>query len=173
MTDIICQIAGIIMIGGALFLLFKEKIYLDSQTSQPTSVEIPFFGKLKTNAPALVIFALGVVAVAYPLHFDHLNYLKVTGTVESNIRPVVVYVVSSQSTVGNGSNLEVALPQLPSKDYTPYVILVAGNIVDYVPVELSAAKNGVISIGSVRLLDTSNTPILQSVKVPTPEGFVQ
>lgn len=173
MTDTICQAAGIIMIVGALFLLFKEKIYLDSQTSQPTSVEVPFFGKLRTNAPALVIFALGVVAVAYPLHFDHLNYLKVTGTVKSNAHPVVVYVVSSQSTVGNESDLEISLPQLPSKDYNPYVILVAGNTVDYRHIALSSAKNGVISIGDINILDNNTTPVLKSIQASTPEGFAK
>jgi hypothetical protein len=171
MPDLVCQVAGIIMILGAIFLLFKEKIYLNAETKQPISVEVPFFGKLRVNSPAFGVFFLGVVAVAYPVHFDHTNYVKVIGKVKSNTHPVIVYVASSQSTVGNGANLEVALPQLSSKDYTPYIILVAGNALDYEPVPLSDAKNGVISIGSVELIDSSKQ--LKSVDVPTPEGFLR
>ncbi len=44
--------------------LLTQKIYIDSSTNQPTDVDIPFFGKLKTNYPALIFVFLGF-AMAY------------------------------------------------------------------------------------------------------------
>jgi hypothetical protein len=42
--------------------LLKQKTYLDSETKQPTEIEISKFGKLKTNYPALVFVFLGFIA---------------------------------------------------------------------------------------------------------------
>ena len=38
--------------------LLKQKTYIDSATNQPTELELPLFGKLKTNYPALVFVFL-------------------------------------------------------------------------------------------------------------------
>jgi hypothetical protein len=39
--------------------LLTQKIYIDHESNQPTEVEIPFLGKLKTNIPAIVFVFLG------------------------------------------------------------------------------------------------------------------
>ena len=39
--------------------LLKQKTYLDATNQQPVEVEVPLFGKLKTNYPALVFVVLG------------------------------------------------------------------------------------------------------------------
>lgn len=178
MQDLICQMAGIIMILGALVLLFKEKIYLNAETKEPMSVDVPFFGKLKVNSPALGIFILGILAVAYPLHFDHLNYVTATGKVKSNTYPVIAYVTSGEGTIGTATDLEISVPKLPVKDYKPNVVLIAGNAIGYAHVSLDDAKNGVVVIKPIELLDTSHpqstpsaAPKLTSLDEPKPEGF--
>jgi hypothetical protein len=181
MQDTICQVAGIIMILGALYLLLKEKIYLDPKTGSPTEVDVPFFGRFKVNSPALAIFVLGIIAVAYPLHFDHLNYVKVTGQVKSNTYPVIAYVTSGQGTVGATTGLEIEVPQLPVKNYSPYMVLIAGNAVGYAHVSLEKAKDGKYVIDApVELIDTSHlqttsppAPKLTILDAPKPEGFAK
>jgi hypothetical protein len=44
------------------FALIKQKTYIDADTKQPTEVEVPILGKLKTNYPALVFVFLGFAA---------------------------------------------------------------------------------------------------------------
>lgn len=62
----ICMVIGGLMILGSIFLVFKQKILVDRETGKETSVDLPFFGKLKTNYPGLVIFFLGCALVLFP-----------------------------------------------------------------------------------------------------------
>ena len=52
-----------IILGFAALL--SQKIYLDPTTNQPTEVEVPFFGKIKSNYPALVFVFLGAALALY------------------------------------------------------------------------------------------------------------
>src|ERR1700739_2244340 len=63
---------GWIMYGLAAFCfilgfaaLLAQKTYVDTQTNQPTEVELPLVGKLKTNYPALVFVAVGAFLAAF------------------------------------------------------------------------------------------------------------
>jgi hypothetical protein len=49
-----------------LVALLKQKTYLDSKTGQPTQIEIPLIGKMKTNYPALIFVFLAVVVLVIP-----------------------------------------------------------------------------------------------------------
>lgn len=51
-------ISSLLIILGFIALL-TQKIYIDRETNQPTEIEIPFLGKLKTNVPAIVFVFLG------------------------------------------------------------------------------------------------------------------
>jgi hypothetical protein len=59
-------IYGISLIALVLgfFALLTQKFYVDAEGKQVTDVEIPLFGKMKTNAPAL-LFVFGGFALAY------------------------------------------------------------------------------------------------------------
>lgn len=60
MTDSILMYGiSILAIILGFVALLTQKIYIDSATNQPTEVDIPFFGKIKTNIPALVFVFLG------------------------------------------------------------------------------------------------------------------
>lgn len=56
---LVYSISGLSIILG-FFALLKQKTYIDPDTNQPTEVEIPIFGKLKSNYPALVFVFLGI-----------------------------------------------------------------------------------------------------------------
>jgi hypothetical protein len=55
---IIFGIAVLSIILGFIALL-SQKIYIDPTTNQPTEVEVPIIGKIKSNYPALVFVFLG------------------------------------------------------------------------------------------------------------------
>jgi hypothetical protein len=61
---ILFGIAVLSIILGFVALL-SQKIYLDATTKQPTEVDIPFLGKLKSNYPALVFVFLGAALAFY------------------------------------------------------------------------------------------------------------
>jgi hypothetical protein len=169
--DHICQFSGLVMIIGSLFLIFKEKVYLDAVTKEVMFVELPKLGKLRTNAPILAVIALGLVAVIYPVYLDRTTYITVRGKVESNIHPVSVYAVASQATSGNNEDLIIAIPQLPSKDYQPHIVFRVGSAFDDETVDLRKVKNGVIELDTVRLIDVNTAAVLQGVDATKPAGF--
>jgi hypothetical protein len=77
----------------------KEKIYINPQTGQATSIEIPWFGRLKTNVPALVLFFFGLLLLGYPIYQSsvvtaHPKKVAITGPVQSGF-PVTVYAISA------------------------------------------------------------------------------
>jgi hypothetical protein len=89
---IVYGIALLSIILGFIALL-TQKIYLDSNTKEPTEVEISLFGKFKTNYPALafVILGFGFAAFAFSKTSDKLfpenhkqNDWLVTGTFENS-----------------------------------------------------------------------------------------
>jgi len=53
-------IALLSIILGFIALL-TQKVYIDRETNQPTELEVPFLGKMKTNFPALVFVIIGFV----------------------------------------------------------------------------------------------------------------
>ncbi len=57
---------GFIMVSGGIFLLYKEKIYIDSQTKEITALDTPI-GKFQTNTPALALFIIGFIPLIYPI----------------------------------------------------------------------------------------------------------
>src|SRR5882757_3424246 len=56
---------SILLIILGFIALLKQKTYIDPETKQPTEVEVPVLGKLKTNYPALVFIFLGFAAAYF------------------------------------------------------------------------------------------------------------
>jgi hypothetical protein len=64
----LCSVAGLVMVVGGIWLIYKEKIFIDRETKQITEIEIPGGLKFKTNMPALVLFVLGLSALCFPIY---------------------------------------------------------------------------------------------------------
>ncbi len=61
-------IAGIAIIAIGAYSAIHQKVYYDAnKKSVATEVEIPFFGKVKTTAPAIALCFIGLV----PLYFGY------------------------------------------------------------------------------------------------------
>ncbi|HTT38609.1 MAG TPA: hypothetical protein VMH32_13180 [Burkholderiales bacterium] len=61
---IMYALAALCLVLGFVALL-AQKTYVDTKTNQPTEVELPLVGKLKTNYPALVFVAVGAFLAAF------------------------------------------------------------------------------------------------------------
>ena len=51
-----CSTAGLVMIGGGIRLIYKQRIYIDREWKRPVEINTPL-GNFKSNYPALVVFA--------------------------------------------------------------------------------------------------------------------
>jgi hypothetical protein len=73
MDAIYIYILATLSIVLGFFALLKQKTYVDADTKQPTEVELPLVGKLKSNYPALVFVVLGFGAsiFAFNKSFEH------------------------------------------------------------------------------------------------------
>lgn len=156
----LCEVGGLVMIGGGILLIYKEKIYIDRETKQVTEVEVPFFGKLKTNVPALALFALGFIPLIYPLIGIRTAYLRVRGSVSSQLRPVFVYAVVEVRALENGNGeFDLPIPVLQNPSYTPEVVYVAGTdpiLVRHYSVQMDEQNKGVISLIKMELETKGN-----------------
>ena len=47
----LCSVAGLVMVVGGIWLIYKEKIFIDRETKQITEIEIPGGWKFRTNIP--------------------------------------------------------------------------------------------------------------------------
>ena len=131
--------AGLFMIVGGIWLLYKQKIYIDKETNEVTEIETPV-GKFKTNAPALMLFALGFVPLIYPLFqvAGSTREIRIHGNVKTDSQPLAVFAVATSKAVPRGGDFSVNLPMLKSaKDYT--ILYVVGTMIDTVVVDLERA----------------------------------
>jgi hypothetical protein len=63
----LCMVAGLIMVGGGIWLLAKGKIILDAKTGEVVDFDFPLVGKFKTNVPVLGLFLIGFIPLIYPI----------------------------------------------------------------------------------------------------------
>lgn len=68
---LLCSVAGLIMVTGSLFLLWKGRIYLDKEGNSVSEVELPLGIKFKTQFPVLLMFLLGAFLLAFPINQCH------------------------------------------------------------------------------------------------------
>lgn len=114
---VLCSLFGGCIIVGAIWLLYQRKIYIDSQTGQPTQVEFPFLGKIKTQSPVLLLFALGVFLLVYPVQKWPQQYKTFEGKVNSNLQPVNILAVCKTGLTGGDGSFEIAVPK--TRDPSP------------------------------------------------------
>ena len=127
------------------------------------SLEIPFFGKLRTNVPALGLFLLGIVPLIYPIYKVNTAYTRVVQGVTSRSYPVGIYVVVRQKALQRDGKFVISIPILNSDDYEPEIIYVAGGrLVDQEEISLSQEKHGLIEL---QLKDLQLENLCQNVPV--------
>lgn len=64
---LLCSLAGVLLILGSLYLVWKGVINLRSGEGM-TEMEVSGIGKIKTPVPAIIMFVLGVFLVVFPVY---------------------------------------------------------------------------------------------------------
>src|SRR5258708_4651310 len=103
--------AGLVMVIGGIWLLYKEKIYIDRESKQVTEIETPI-GKFKTNVPALALFLIGFVPLIYPI-LKSANFAEevlIRGNIKASSFPVQIYAVAQSDSVLQNRDFSLKVP---------------------------------------------------------------
>jgi hypothetical protein len=65
--SLVSMAVGLTLCLGSLYVLLRQKPVVD-QRGRVTQIQLPIFGKLKTNYPSLVAFFIGAFLVWFPLY---------------------------------------------------------------------------------------------------------
>jgi hypothetical protein len=131
---LIAQIAGLVMVVGGMWLIYKEKICIDKESKEPIEVSLPGNFSFKSNYPALALFALGFIPLIYPFHefsnlseYPHVVRVDLTGVPDVNVHPAVVYAAVSPpyAVTQDGDSFTVQVPFIGSGHQEYKVLLVA------------------------------------------------
>lgn len=163
------SLAGLFMVVGGIWLLYKEKIYIDSESKQVTEIELPI-GKFKTNLPALVLFALGFIPLIYPITqcTDVLSELRLKGRVEGNAFPVQVYAVIRTDSLNGPGDFNLRVPEL--EGYKILYVVPGEPVVDYQP-DVREAKRGELRVPVTKLLLSRKASYKPNDVRPVPAEF--
>lgn len=88
---LISLVVGAVMLFVALWLLCKEKVFVNEQTREVVAFNLPFLGKLSTHSPAFAVLLIGAAFVAWPLykHYETPPKLRVSGRIMLHDSPTV------------------------------------------------------------------------------------
>ena len=161
--------AGLVMVAGGIWLLYKEKIYIDSESKQVTEIELPI-GKFKTNFPALVLFALGFVPLIYPMvEFSGMrSRLHLKGRIEGDAFPVQVYAVVRTDSLNQPGDFILPVPTL--EDYKILYVVPGQGVLDY-QLDVRTAQKGVLQLPLAELWASHKDKYKPNVVSPVPPEF--
>jgi hypothetical protein len=138
--------AGLTMVVGGIWLLYKQKIYIVRESNQVTEIETPV-GKFKTNVPALALFVLGFFPLIYPIVISKqfVEEVRIHGNVKANI-PLAVYVVSKEGSPSRDGDFRLQVPFLRKGDESYKILfsLANGQVIVGDWVDMKKAKGGEI-----------------------------
>ena len=167
--------AGLVMIVGGIWLIYKEKIYLDRESKQPIEIQSPL-GSFKSNYPALTLFVLGFFPLVYPMYainnlsdYVRVETVRIKGLVAANAYPVLVYAARAQDTLNSDGEFQVPVPFL-GRDQDDYKILlvVNGHVLDETRAERKANGKEI----EVKFKPLIVEPLAYQLKVaPVPDAY--
>jgi hypothetical protein len=109
-------LAGFVMVVGGIWLIYKEKIYIDRESQQPIEIQSPL-GTFKSNYPALTLFALGFFPLVYPIYsvnnltqYVRVETIPIKGPVDVSAYPAFVFAVREEATVRSRGEFRVQVP---------------------------------------------------------------
>jgi len=169
----ISSIAGLIMVAGGIWLIYKQKIYVDRESKQITEVETPI-GKFRTNLPALVLFVLGFVPLIYPI-FQARGYtqeLRIVGDVESDAFPVNVYAVAQLDSLQRSRSFSIAVPYVKGVTGDYVVLYVAQNSIAEQLAGVGNMKDGEIRLEKMAIETGALETYIPNPIQPVPDEFI-
>jgi hypothetical protein len=116
---LISQIAGILLLGCTMLLVGLRRIYFDAETKQPTEIELPFFGKVRTQAPAILLILIAAALVLYPLTKATQDEVTLEGDVQTRGEEVIVAVEypNSEQALESSGHFTMQVPSVKGAVY--------------------------------------------------------
>lgn len=117
---LVCQLSGILLLLGTLWLLYNRRIYIDKETGQPTQFVVPFLGELKSQNPVLLMMGIAAAMVLIPLRVATVDLITIEGFVETDGKPVTVTLVPVprfQQTIFTSGPFTLRVPVMPDVNY--------------------------------------------------------
>ncbi|MCC7242689.1 MAG: hypothetical protein IT180_12240 [Acidobacteria bacterium] len=124
-------LTGMIMVVGGIWLIYKEKIYIDSESKQPIEISTPI-GGFKNNYPALTLFALGFFPLIYPIYtinnlstYAPVETVRIKGLVDAHSYPALIYASVDQDARNAKGDFEIRVPFIGAnqKDYKVLLVV--------------------------------------------------
>lgn len=166
-----CSIAGVIMVAGGIFLIYKEKIYIDKETKKVTEIETPI-GKFKTNAPALVLFVLGFFPLVYPIYTakERGKMVTISGELSSTNYPVNVYAIAESESLLNDGSYKLMVPAKSENDKYK-IIFYSHNIFIEDTADFKGVENDNIRIAKKSITVPQTSPVFKKNIIEVPSEF--
>jgi hypothetical protein len=128
------SLGGLVMIVGGIWLIYKEKIYIDSESKQAIEIKTPL-GGFKSNYPALALFALGFFPLIFPIYRlgdiqdgrVTVATVRLSGPVKASAYPVAIYAAAEDYFVERDGSFTVDVPIFGGRDKEYKVLLVVNN----------------------------------------------
>jgi hypothetical protein len=173
---VMTECAGFAMVVGGMFLIYKQKIYIDKESNQPIEIRLPGNFSFKSNYPALALFVLGFFPLIYPFHelsqlqeYPHVIKVKLTGVPHLPVYPALVYASRAPSAVTqDGDSFNLVVPFIGASDPDYKVLLVVN---DQILDTQSATKTNGDSIEVNFRTTISSPPEYKTVDTPIPPGY--
>ncbi|HMV85395.1 MAG TPA: hypothetical protein PLD20_22855 [Blastocatellia bacterium] len=169
----LCSISGLIMVAGGIWLIYKEKIYIDKESNQVTEVETPI-GTFKTNIPALVLFALGFVPLIYPI--AHLNTsaqeVRISGDVDSDRNQVAVYAIVEVDTLHNGGAFTMGVPFMNNGIRHYRLLYITQNALEEQTISVDEMQAGKVQLPKKKISSPEGESLVPNTLLPVPAEFL-
>ena len=152
------QVAGVILVIATMILVFFRRVYLDAETKKPVKFKLPVIGEIETQAPVLVLVAIGAFMVVYPLSKGGADMATLEADIDTGGKSVNVLIVAvpayehSQDAPGR---LVLRVPLLSTDATYRVKFLVDKQVIDDQDAEL---KNGRLTLShSVQWIPPAGT----------------
>jgi hypothetical protein len=127
----LCAIGGLFTIVFSFWLLWKQRIFLDSTSKEITEIELLLGIKVKTSLPVILLILIGGALLMYSVNEVQQLGREVTvdGTVSGTATSVELFASVASQSVPQGGDFSFQLPvTFPARKYT-LLYTVDGNLV--------------------------------------------
>jgi hypothetical protein len=164
------------VVVGGMWLLYKQKIYIDKESNEPIEIELPANLRFKSNYPALALFVLGFFPLVYPFHllseleeYPRVVRIKLTGNPSTNVYPTLVYAsVAPSAVTRQGDSFSIPVPFIGRGDEQYKVLLIAN---DHVLDSQTASKIGDQDITINFKPTLLSPPEYKTTETPVPTAY--
>lgn len=129
----VCAFAGLAIVLGSLFLLWRGRIYLDRETKQVVEIELPLGIKVKSSIPVLALILIGGGLLMYSASEASKigEEVIVKGDLSGSTSRIEVYASVQSLALPSGNKFSLRVPKPhPNREYQ-LLYAVNGHLLSY------------------------------------------